>query len=208
MTNIFKPKVHVELEKLSEALKIPNEVFEIAKSVALKMGYHYSGKLAEANAIASLYYACRVKMIPITLEEIVEEMFKLKQPKKSYIEISKYVSWMMRETRRQFIEITGVFGNVPRMPPSLFIPKIAEKIGLPNEIVEKAIEISGKAYEIGLDLARNPISIVAASIYIACILCGEPRRQKDIAEASKINEVTLRNRYKELNAKLDFGIEV
>ena len=50
------------------------------------------------------------------------------------------------------------------------------------------------------------ISIAAASIYIAAILCGERRIQRDVAEVTCVTEVTIRNRYKELVETLDIDI--
>ncbi|MBO5519631.1 MAG: transcription initiation factor IIB, partial [Candidatus Methanomethylophilus sp.] len=46
----------------------------------------------------------------------------------------------------------------------------------------------------------------AASIYIASILTNERRTQREVADVAGVTEVTIRNRYKELNEKL--GMEI
>jgi transcription initiation factor TFIIB len=48
--------------------------------------------------------------------------------------------------------------------------------------------------------------MAAAAIYIASVLCGERRTQRDVAEIAGVTEVTIRNRYKELANKLDINI--
>jgi len=49
-------------------------------------------------------------------------------------------------------------------------------------------------------------SLSAASLYIASVLCGERRTQREIADEAGVTEVTIRNRYKELTKKLDIEI--
>jgi transcription initiation factor TFIIB len=48
--------------------------------------------------------------------------------------------------------------------------------------------------------------MAAASLYIASVLCGERRTQREIADVAGVTEVTIRNRYKEITKKLDIAI--
>ncbi|MDO8055382.1 MAG: transcription initiation factor IIB, partial [Candidatus Hermodarchaeota archaeon] len=50
--------------------------------------------------------------------------------------------------------------------------------------------------------------LAAASLYIASIQEGERRTQREIAEISRVTEVTVRNRYKELVRELGLKVEV
>ena len=50
------------------------------------------------------------------------------------------------------------------------------------------------------------ILIAAAAIYIASILCGDRRTQREVADVAGVTEVTIRNRYKELAEELDIEI--
>ncbi|HDI12979.1 MAG TPA: transcription initiation factor IIB, partial [Hadesarchaea archaeon] len=45
-------------------------------------------------------------------------------------------------------------------------------------------------------------------IYIASVLCGERRTQRDVADVARVTEVTVRNRYKELCEKLGLDVEL
>jgi len=51
------------------------------------------------------------------------------------------------------------------------------------------------------------MGMAAAALYLACVMNGENRTQKDIAHASGVTEVTIRNRYKELKRFLDLYIK-
>jgi transcription initiation factor TFIIB len=46
------------------------------------------------------------------------------------------------------------------------------------------------------------MGLAAAALYVACVLEGEDKTQKDIAEAAAVTEVTIRNRYKGLKMAL------
>ncbi len=46
----------------------------------------------------------------------------------------------------------------------------------------------------------------AAALYIAGVLLGERRTQREVAEVAGVTEVTIRNRYKEMAEELDIEI--
>jgi transcription initiation factor TFIIB len=49
---------------------------------------------------------------------------------------------------------------------------------------------------------KNPMSVAASVLSIACITTSEYRSQRSIAKAAGITDVTLRNRIKDLKALL------
>jgi transcription initiation factor TFIIB len=53
------------------------------------------------------------------------------------------------------------------------------------------------------------MGLAAASLYLAGVIEGEIKTQKEIAEAAGVTEVTVRNRYKGLRADLgkQLGLE-
>ncbi|MEX0765147.1 MAG: TFIIB-type zinc ribbon-containing protein [Nitrosopumilaceae archaeon] len=51
-------------------------------------------------------------------------------------------------------------------------------------------------------LAMHDMGLATAALYVACVLNGESKTQKDVAEAAGITEVTIRNRYKGLKLAL------
>ena len=48
--------------------------------------------------------------------------------------------------------------------------------------------------------------MAAATLYIASVLCGERRTQREVADVAGVTEVTIRNRYKEIVDKLDIEV--
>ncbi|TFF67934.1 transcription initiation factor IIB, partial [Candidatus Thorarchaeota archaeon] len=55
----------------------------------------------------------------------------------------------------------------------------------------------------GITVGKDPGGIAAAALYIAGILEDDRRTQREIAEASNVTEVTVRNRYKDLVRSLN-----
>jgi transcription initiation factor TFIIB len=67
------------------------------------------------------------------------------------------------------------------------------------------VKILQNAAQGELTSGRGPTGMAAASLYIACVLCGERRTQREVANVAGVTEVTIRNRYKEITRKLDIG---
>jgi len=66
-----------------------------------------------------------------------------------------------------------------------------------------AIEILGEADRLKISISKDPMGLAASALYLACVMNGESCTQKMIAEAAGVTEVTIRNRYKEMERFLD-----
>jgi len=66
-----------------------------------------------------------------------------------------------------------------------------------------AIEILEEAERLKITVGKAPMGMAAAALYLACVMNGENRTQKVLAEASGVTEVTIRNRYMDLKRSLD-----
>ena len=181
-----------ELDRLASALGLPKSVREIAsviyrKSVEKNL---VRGRSIEGVVAAALYAACRQAGVPRTLDEIA-----------AYSRVDR------KEVGRTYRFIAMELG-LKLMPtsPADYIPRFCTALGLSGEVQKKAIEIIKKAEEKELTSGRGPTGVAAAAIYIASILSGERRTQREVAEVAGVTEVTIRNRYKELAEKL--GIEI
>lgn len=180
------------LDRMSSTLGLPRNVRETAamiyrKAVRRKL---IRGRSIEGVSAAVLYAACRQCNVPRTLEEIgrVANM-----PKK---EIGRNYRNISRKLELKLLPTT----------PHDYISRFCSKLSLSSDVQAKTNEILKKAANEELTSGRGPTGLAAAALYIATILCGERRTQREVADVTGVTEVTIRNRYKELAKKLDIDI--
>jgi transcription initiation factor TFIIB len=182
----------VELSKLSSKLNLSKNVRETASVIyrkALDKGL-IRGRSIEAVATAGLYAACRKCKVPRTLDEIAEaSALDRKEIGKAYRYIARELGFNLNPTT-----------------PIDYIPRFCSELQLGSEVQHRAIEISEKAMDKELTSGRGPTGVSAAAIYIASVLMGDRRTQKEVADVAGVTEVTIRNRYKELADSLEIEI--
>jgi transcription initiation factor TFIIB len=86
------------------------------------------------------------------------------------------------------------------------ILRFCSVLKLSADVQVKTLDILKEAANRELTSGRGPTGLAAASIYIASVLCGERRTQRDVADVVGVTEVAIRNRYKEIAEKLDINI--
>ena len=96
---------------------------------------------------------------------------------------------------------------VPLTDPTYYISRFTSVLGLSGAVEEKGKEIVKKAIGSGLISGRGPTGVAAAAVYIAALMVGERRTQKEVANVAGVTEVTIRNRYRELKSKLKLNID-
>ena len=180
------------VDRLSSTLGLPRTVRETAAMTYRKaaMKKLVRGRSIEGVVAASLYAACRQCNVPRTLEEI-STVANL--PKK---EIGRNYRYISRELALKLLPTT----------PRDYISRFCSELKLSNDVQTKTLEILGNAANKELTSGRGPTGLAAASLYIASVLCGERRTQREVSQIAGVTEVTIRNRYKELAKKLDIGI--
>ena len=180
------------LDRMSSALSLPRNVRETAAMIYRKVALKklVRGRRLEGVAAAVLYAACRQCNVPRTLKEISNTaQIKKKEIGRNYRIISRKLDLKLLLTT-----------------PRDYIPRFCSELKLSRDVQTKTLEILKKAADNEITSGRGPTGIAAASLYIASVLCGERRIQRDIAETAGVTEVTIRNRYKEIAEKLDFEI--
>ncbi len=183
-----------EMERMASNLGLPSDVRETAAVIyrkAVKQNL-IRGRSIEGVVAASLYAACRMLGIPRTLEEI-SSVTRIKKR-----EIGRVYRIMVRELKL----------NIYPTNPEDYIDRFCSKLKLSGETKAKAYEIIKMAKERDIISGRGPTGVAAAAIYIASILTGERRTQREVAEVAGVTEVTIRNRYKELVEKLKLPVEI
>ena len=150
------------------------------------------GSSIEGIATASLYAACRKNQVPRTLEEVAE----VSRVEKN--DIGRSYRFLTRE-----LDI-----RLPPVDPSRFVARFGSELDIEGETRTKAIEIIRKAKDEGLTSGKSPTGTAAAALYIASLMNGERKTQREVADVSNTTEVTVRNRYKEMVDGLGLDVEV
>ena len=122
---------------------------------------------------------------------------------RSLNEICKITGANKRDVGKTYRFIARSLG-VKLLPsgPADYVPKFANKLNFNSLTQTKAIDILKKAQNIELTSGRGPVGLAAAALYVASLMTGEKRTQREIADVVGVTEVTIRNRYKEIIDKL------
>jgi len=181
-----------ELDRMASSLGLPRTVRETAAMIYRKAALKklVRGRSIEGVTTAALYAACRQCHVPRTLDEISNIAHISRK------EIGRTYRYVSRELRLKLLPTS----------PEDYISRFCSELKLSGDVRAKTVEILREAAHRELTSGRGPTGMAAASLYIASVLCGERRTQREVADVAGVTEVTIRNRYKELTKKLDMDI--
>ena len=181
-----------ELDRLSGKVSISPPIKEKAAVIyrkALDKGL-VRGRSINSIVAAALYAACRGSGTPRTLREIAEASLVDKK------DVARCYRLLLRE-----LDV-----HMPIADPLTYVSKIAEKNGISGKAQGAAIAILREARRKRAAAGKDPMGLAAAALYIACLQHNEKKTQKDIADAAGVTEVTVRNRYKALQKRLNLEL--
>lgn len=183
-----------ELRRLSSILNLSNSVEEDSGKIYTEAVQKnlIRGRSIEAIVAGVVYASCRRQNIPRTLEEISTASGVGKK------EIGKNYRYIIRELKLKIL---------PSNPVD-YISRFGSVLNFSPKAQSKSITILSQSLSLDLTSGRGPIGIAAAALYIAGILEGERKTQRDISEVSGVTEVTIRNRYKEIIKKLNLEDDI
>ena len=173
-----------EIERMSSALGLPQNVRETASMIyrqALKDDM-LPGRSIEGIATASLHAAARMERLPRSVDEIAavsrvdEEEFK-----RAY----RYIN------RELELEIQPP-------DPNEYLPRFASELDVDEETKLRARRLLETGKRANLHSGKSPVGLAAAAIYAAAQFTPDALTQSEVAKATDISEVTIRNRYQEL----------
>jgi transcription initiation factor TFIIB len=178
----------VELKRVASMLNLPPSIEEESARIynlAVRKTL-VRGRSMESVVVGAIYIASRRFNLPRSLSEIC-----------------KITGANKRDVGKTYRFIARSLG-IKLLPsgPIDYIPKFATKLNFSGATQTKAVEILKKAQNLELTSGRGPIGLSAAALYVASLLTGEKRTQREIADAVGVTEVTIRNRYKEIIEKL------
>jgi len=183
-----------EISKIANNLSLPKNILETASIIYRKAVKErlIRGRSIQGVTAAAIYVACRQCGLARTLEEIAQASnINKKEVGRSYRFLVKELDYF-----------------IPPLKPSQYITKFSNQLTMQGKVEEIAHKILSAAKDLKLTSGRGPTGIAAAASYIASVLTGERKTQREIAEIAQVTEVTIRNRYKELVERLQFVISL
>jgi transcription initiation factor TFIIB len=177
-----------EISRISDTLNLPRNILEssaITYRKAVNEGL-IRGRSIKGIATAATYLACRQSKLVRT----VAELSKVSGINKK--EIASNYRFLVRKLK--------IF--VPPVKPNQHITKLSNQMGLDGMTEGIAHKILIGAKKQKLTSGRGAKGIATAACYIASIVAGDYRTQREFAEAADLTEVTIRNRYREMMRRL------
>jgi len=181
-----------ELKRIASNLNLPDH---IKKSAIRLYKEAFKRKLLRGRSIngmvaASLYFACREKKIPRTLQEILEE--------------TSVSAKNVRRCYRTLIRELNL--KAPSTDPIFLIPRYVAELNLDSDIEKTTIQILQKFMLNFSTSGKDPKGLCAGALYLVCKIRNKRISQKEVANLVGVTEVTLRSRYKELINKLKIKV--
>jgi transcription initiation factor TFIIB len=179
-----------ELKRIGHNLNLPSYILEEALNLykrAIRTNM-LKGRSTIGMIIACIYYSCKSRGIPRTLQEILKE--------------SPIIEKKVKKCYKALVDELNL--KVCHINPTSFVPKYAAALNLNFDVEKVACKILQLIYKKNLIRGNDPKGFCAGALYFASKIKKVYISQKEIAKIVGITEVTLRSRYKELlkNIKL------
>ncbi|HEY0090684.1 MAG TPA: transcription initiation factor IIB, partial [Candidatus Lokiarchaeia archaeon] len=181
-----------ELKRIGSNLNLPDHI----KKAAIRLYKEaFRKKLLRGRSIngmvaACLYFACREKKIPRTLQEILED--------------TSVSSKNVRRCYRTLIRELNL--KVPSTDPISLVPRYIAELKLDTYIEKETIKILQNFITKFSTSGKDPKGLCAGALYLVCKTRNKRISQKEVSNIIGVTEVTLRSRYKELINKLKIKI--
>ena len=183
-----------ELQRLISYLHLSKAVHEkVAKlyQQAVENGL-VRGRSTESIIAALLYTTCREEGAPRTLDEISNASGIDKK------DIGKTYRYIARKLKIRILPAKA----------KDYVPRFGSLLNLSEKVQVKAVDVLSEAGSRDVTSGKGPIGVAAAALYIAAVLSGEKKTQREVADIIGVTEVTIRNRYKEIVEALGIKDEV
>jgi transcription initiation factor TFIIB len=182
-------KAFGQLDRLKEKLGLSDTIVEKAAYTYRKVQERglVKGRTIDSMLAASLYSACREMETPRTIKDIAEKSnVNRKDIARSY---------------RTLVFELGI--RTPVVSPMKCIARVANKLGIKEKTKQRALSIMEEVVIKEISAGKEPMGLAATVLYASSLRNEEKIPQKDIAAASGVTEVTIRNRFKDLKRFLE-----
>lgn len=181
--------VHKEIFRQASLLDLDEDVMREVQSLydVVRMNGLTKYKQDDKIVTALIYVVCRKNMIPLTLHKMCDIL------RIEYRSINKVYRYVIKRMSM----------HIPPTTPAEYAQKFGIELRLPKATMKRADAIIEMVKRIGLSSGKGPAGVAAASICLAIGLGKTEPPQKEIAEISGVTQVTIRNRYRELEECLN-----
>jgi transcription initiation factor TFIIB len=184
--NLFQAMLH--LNRIADRMHLPENIRENAASIYRKAleADLVRGRSILGTVAASVYAACRASETPRTLKEVVETSGL---PRKAV-------------ARHYRLLINSLEMKMPYPDTFRYLSKNSNKVNVSMRTQNLARQLLVEADEMKIIPGKDPNGIAAAALYLACVINNEKCTQEELARSANVTEVGLRNRIRELRARL------
>ena len=186
--------VFTEIQQKCNKNNLPEIIIQCAQSLytiisetKISRGNNRKGIIA-----ACVFNACKECNVPRSANELAE-MFEIDQ-KIMTRGIKKYIE-IMRLSKRDKSRIV----NMKSIDINDFIERFSHKLNLNHNDISSINKIVQKCFEFKIDNDNTPPAMAAGCIYLYVKLNNSSISKKEIANVSKISEVTINKCYKKLS---------
>ncbi len=184
-----KPK----LNALANKFPIPDYIVETAWKIYSEVARQKltMGRSIEAFVCASLYASVRIHQFPRLLEELAE----------ASLAPFRFVHRALALIIRNVFPVLNL--KYKPIEPEPLVYRFGNDLNLSIGLQKSAAKLLTDASRNGLlRMGKDPKGLAAAAIYLVCRNSKERKTQTQIAEVSRITEVTLRTRAKQIKGCL------
>lgn len=169
-----------EIERMGDALSLPQTVSELALSLYIQaLEADYQPSTIDRATVTCLYMAAKGMDEAVTIDQVAN--VSRRKAKHIYSESNS-----LSEEINYPIELDD---------PSTFVEDWGAKIGWEEEVIEEAVELCERIKEQGVHSGYSPSGVAAGVLYAHSRSEGMGHTQSEIADLAEVTEVTVRNNY-------------
>jgi len=183
-----------EITRIGQSMFLSENTLKLASDVYKTVIQANLTKRKPTRVLAAtiVYIACRQAGIARSLNEIAY--------------LSKISPKKIRRTYNTLIKKLKSTSKPTML--NLYARKLAISLFQQEKTVEAAEKIIYNSKDQKFSQGKNPVGLAASACYIASILTGERKTQREIAEVARVTEATMRTRYKQIAKHLLFKISL
>jgi transcription initiation factor TFIIB len=184
-------KAFEQLNRLKEKLALSDTIVEKTAYIYRKVQERglIRGRTIDGMLAAAVYISCRETETPRTINDIAHASnTKRKDVARCY---------------RLVVFELGI--KIPVVDPMKCVAKVANKLSINEKTKHLAMNIMEEVVNKKITAGKEPMGMAATVVYASSLKTDEKISQRDIAAASGVTEVTIRNRFKDLSRNLELN---